>query len=154
MLDYWISYSYIDTERNYKDFIKMATPTYVSNHNLSVVTKYFVPKITTQFGLTYSFASGRAYYNPNNSEFLKDKTKAYNDVSFNLSKLAWIKGNFTVIYVSISNILGFDNIFGYHYSSQPAIDGKYPAYAIKPGAKRFYFIGMFISFEYDKKKEQ
>jgi len=153
MLDYWISYSYIDTKRDYRDFIETATPTYVSNHNLSVVTKYFIPKITTQVGLTYSFASGRPYFNPNNSEFLEDKTKAYNDLSFNLSKLAWIKGNFTVVYVSISNILGFDNIFGYHYSNQQSLDGKYRAFAIKPGAKRFYFIGMFISFEYDKKKE-
>ncbi|MCD4734706.1 MAG: TonB-dependent receptor, partial [Bacteroidales bacterium] len=72
--DYWISYSWIDTKRHYHDFPTSATPTFVSNHNLSIVYKYFVPKITTQIGVTYKHASGRTYINPNNNTYLGDKT--------------------------------------------------------------------------------
>ena len=143
--DYWISYSYIDTKRDYLNYIKSATPTFVSNHNLSIVYKHFIPKISTQIGFTYTFASGRTYYNPNNTDFLIDKTKSYNDLSFNASYLTNIWDKFTIVYVSVSNILGFENIFGYHYSANPKSDGTFNSFAIKPGSKRFLFLGIFIS---------
>jgi hypothetical protein len=144
-IDYWISYSYIDTKRDYRDFPVSATPAFVSDHNLSVVYKHFIPGISTQIGLTYRFASGRPYFNPANPDFLSDRTKSYNDLSFNLSYLTDIWDNFTIIYISVGNILGIDQTFGYRYSLSPDSNGNFDAYEIKPGAKRFLFLGIFIS---------
>ncbi|MBN2174125.1 MAG: TonB-dependent receptor [Bacteroidales bacterium] len=151
--DYWISYSYIDTKRNYKDYPVAAMPTFVSNHNLSVVYKYYISKITSQIGFTYRFASGRPYYNPANPDFLSDRTKAYNDLSFNISYLTELWDNFTIVYFSVSNIPGFDNVFGYRYSLSPDSNGNYNSYAITPGATRFVFLGVFISLQGKSKKE-
>jgi len=152
--DYWISYSYIDTERDYKNYPAQATPTFVSNHNLSVVYKYYISKITSQIGFTYKFASGRPYYNPENLNFLQDRTKSYNDFSFNISYLTNIWDNFTIVYFSINNVLGFDNVFGYRYSVNPDSNGNYNSYAITPGAKRFVFLGVFISLDVAKRKKK
>ncbi len=143
--EYWISYSYIDTKRNYRDYPVETTPQFVSNHNLSVVYKYWIQKISSEIGFTYKFASGRPFYNPMNPDFLADRTKAYNDLSFNISYLTNLWGKFTIVYFSAGNILGFDKVFGYTYSSVPDGSGKYNSYPVKPGAKRFLFLGIFIS---------
>ncbi|MCB0804691.1 MAG: hypothetical protein KDC05_02780, partial [Bacteroidales bacterium] len=144
-IDYWISYSYIDTERNYKDFPETATPYYVSNHNFTMVYKHYIQAISSQIGLTYKFASGRPYYNPTSQGYLTDRTKNYNDVSFNISYLTNIWDNFTIVYFSVSNLLGIDQVFGYRYSLNPDSQGKYDVIQVKPGAKRFLFLGIFIS---------
>ncbi len=144
-LDYWISYGYVDTQRDYLDYPEAATPVFIANHNFRVVTKYFIPKINSQIGVTYSFASGRPYYNPENPDFHGDRTKSYNDLSLNISYLTHLWDNFTVIYFSIGNLTGTDNIFGYRYSDIPDQHGQYESMAIKPPAKRFIFLGVFIS---------
>jgi len=144
-IDYWIAYSFIDSKRDYIYYPETATPTFVSNHNLRGVAKYFIGKISTQIGLGYAFASGRPYYNPNNAEFLTDRTKHYHNLSLNLSYLTNLWNNFTIIHFSVSNLLGFDNVFGYNYSTTPDDNGIYQAYAVGPEAKRFFFLGVFIS---------
>lgn len=144
-IDYWISYSYVDSKREYRDYPKMATPYFVSNHNLSVVYKHFLPKISSQIGMTYKYASGRPYYNPGNPKFMSDRTKAYNDLSFNFSYLTSIWDNFTIVHFSIGNVFGWEQSFGYRYSLNPDSAGNYESYEIEPGAKRFLFLGVFIS---------
>ena len=143
--DYWISYSYLDTERDYLDYPETATPFFASSHNTSVVYKHWINKITSSVGVTYSFASGRPYNDPNTAGFNSERTKAYQDLSFSASYLTNIKGQFTVAFISVSNVLGFNNTFGYRFAPTPGNDGKYPSYAVKPDAKRFFFIGMFVS---------
>ncbi|MEL6484523.1 MAG: TonB-dependent receptor, partial [Bacteroidota bacterium] len=64
-LDYWISYSYLDTERDYRNFPVSATPNFAPNHNFSVVTKCWVDSLKSQIGLSYMYGSGRPYTNPN-----------------------------------------------------------------------------------------
>lgn len=144
-LDYWLSYGYIDTKRNYLDYPVEAIPTFVSSHNARAVVKYILPKVNSLLGFTYTFASGRTYYNPNNENFLEDKTRAYHDLSFNISYLTSIWDNFTVVYFSIGNLLDRDNIFGYRYSNQPNEQGVYESFAVTPMSKRFIFLGVFIS---------
>lgn len=144
-LEYWLSYSYIDTQRDYRYYPHLATPTFVSNHTASAVVKYYIPKINAQVGGTYTFATGRSYYNPNSEGFLTDKASNYNDLSLNISYLTHLWDQFTIIYFSVSNVLGADNVFGYNYSARPGSDGMYDAWAVTPGAKRFWFLGMFIS---------
>jgi len=93
-------------------------------------------------GFTYSYSSGRPYYNPErpDSKFHKDLTHAYNNLSFNISKMTRIFGRSSVIYASLENVLGKDHIFGYHYL--PNGSGRIP---IRPSSVRSFFIGVFIS---------
>jgi len=85
--DYWISYSYIDTKRLYANFPVEATPNFVSTNNLNVVTKYFFEKPGINVSLTYSYASGKPYYNPDNPTFLGDLSPAYQDLALSVSYL-------------------------------------------------------------------
>ncbi|MBK5280162.1 MAG: TonB-dependent receptor [Bacteroidia bacterium] len=152
-VDYWISYSYLDTERDYLYFPSSATPSFTSKHNFSAVYKHFVTSLKTQFGLTYSFASGRTYFNPNNSleDFNTDKTPFYQDVSANIAYLP--KSNL-IIYLSCTNLLGRDNIFGYQYSVQPNANGEFVSRAIRQAAPRFLFVGVFITISKNKSVNQ
>ena len=49
--DYWISYSFLDTKRNYRDFPNAATPYFASKHNISVAYKQFLPKLKSLVSL-------------------------------------------------------------------------------------------------------
>ncbi len=55
--DYWITYSYIDTKRKYKNYPVKATPDFISDHTFSVVGKYWLSKINTQVGISFTAAS-------------------------------------------------------------------------------------------------
>ncbi|MBT3385936.1 MAG: hypothetical protein HN778_03470 [Prolixibacteraceae bacterium] len=143
--DYWISYSWNDSRRNYRDFPTEAIPHYVSKHNLSVVYKKFFTGISTFGAVTYSFASGRPYFNPNNPGFMSDKTKPYNDLSLSLTHLTYLFNTQTVIHLIVNNVLGFNNIYGYNYSNTPNNMGFYEAQAITPPSKRMAVI--LISFQ-------
>jgi hypothetical protein len=147
-VDYWISYSYIDTKRLYLNFPIAATPNFVSTHNLSVVYKHWVPKIRTSFAFTFSYSSGRPYYDPNkpSDQFNTDHTPDYYNLNISVSKLTSIKGNFTVIYASVNNVLNRQNVFNYTYST----DGRSRIVSRSPSLISF-FIGAFISLE--KKKQ-
>ena len=140
-LDYWISYSYIDTKRLYQNYISKATPDYVSNHNLNIVAKYLVEKIQTNFSATYSFSSGRPYYNPNSPTFLTDRAPAFQNLALTASYLRTFKKIFAVFYLSFDNILNTKNVLGYRYSE----DGT-QRYPIIPPLYRSIFIGMNLSF--------
>ncbi|MEK6783667.1 MAG: TonB-dependent receptor [Bacteroidota bacterium] len=152
-VDYWISYSYLDTQRDYLYFPAAATPNYASKHNFSVVYKHFVKTIKSQLGFTYSYASARPYYNPNNTsdQFNSDRTPSYQDVSANIAYLP--KSNL-IIYISATNLLGRDNIFGYQYSVQPNTTGEYISRAIRQPAPRFLFLGVFITITKNKSVNQ
>ncbi len=143
--DYWVSYSYLDTERDYRDFPKAATPFFASSHNASVVYKHWVPKITTSIGVTYSFASGRPYDDPNTSDFQSERTLAYQDLSFSASYLTNLWRNFTIFYVSVSNVPGFKQSFGYRFSPNQDINGNFQSFEVTPDAKRFIFLGVFVN---------
>lgn len=149
--DYWISYSYLDSERNYRDFPLVATPSFVSAHNFSFVIKHFVDPIRTQFGATYNFASNRPFHNPNKQGFQNDRTPEFHDLSLNAAIL--IKQNI-ILYLSSSNVFGRDNIFGYQYANERNGDGVYPSQAIRQAAKRFLFVGLFITLSKNGQENQ
>ncbi|MBP4138520.1 TonB-dependent receptor [Flavobacterium geliluteum] len=150
-LEYWISYSYIDSEREYKNFPTMATPSFIANHNLSVVTKYFITDWKSQIGFTNSFSTGRPYNNPNEAQFMNGKTKAYNSLSFNWAYLLTTQ---KILYFSISNVLGTQNVFGYDYAKTPDATGFYNRQAVVPTADRFFFVGFFWTISQNKNDNQ
>lgn len=144
--DYWISYSYLDTERDYRDYPVSAMPTYASQHNLSVVYKHFVSALKTQFSGTYTVASPRPYNDPNTSSFNSGRTPMYLDLSLSVSYLATQS---IIVYGSVTNVLGRENIFGYTYSRTPNAEGVFEGTANTLPAPRFIFLGVFITFSKD-----
>ena len=142
--DYWVSYSWNDSKRDYMDFPNKATPHYVSEHNLSVVYKKFFTKINTFGSATYSFASGRPYYNPNNPVFMADKTKSYNDISLGITHILYLFNTQTVLHLIVNNVLGFNNIYSYTYNNTPNNLGIYEANPVTPPSKRMAVL--LISF--------
>lgn len=150
-LEYWISYSYIDSERQYKNFPTMATPNFIANHSLSIVTKYFITDWKSQIGFTNSYSSGRPYNDPNQAQFMNGKTKAYNSLSFNWAYLLTTQ---KILYFSVSNILGSQNVFGYDYARLPDANGVYQRQAVIPTADRFFFVGFFWTISKNKNENQ
>jgi hypothetical protein len=150
-LQYWISYSYLDTERNYKDYPEQAEVNFSNKHNLSVVGKYWISALQSQVGFNYKFASGRAYNNHNEEEFMGEKTKHYSNLSLSWS---WLISQQCIFHCSATNALGQNAIYNYNYSSKPNSAGQFERQAIRPDTKHFFFAGLFITLSKNKKKNQ
>lgn len=153
-LDYWISYSYLDTKRIFLDYPMPIQPNFAAKHTASLVMKKFVTKWKTGFNASYNFATGRPYYNikyDGSGYSFKDRgmTPDYHNVSFSLNFLPGIgKPNaksFAVYVVSVSNIFGLKQTYGYQYSYN---DQRKEA--IVPTTRTFIYIGAFISFGIDR----
>ena len=151
MLEYWVSYSYIDSERDYRNYEYSVTPGYVAKHNFSIVGKYWINSLRSQLGITHTFNSGRPYDNPNEAAFMNGRTKSYNNLSLSW---AWLMSQQKILYFSVSNVTGSDNVFGYTYANTPGDDGFYARQPITQPADRFFFIGFFWTISDDKSKNQ
>jgi hypothetical protein len=149
--DYWLSYSYLDTKRNYQNYPTQATPNFVNTHNFSAVGKYWIEDWKSQVGFSYTFASGRPYNNPNNTSFLADKTRSYNNISLNW---AYLISQQKILYFSVNNVLGFKNINGYQYANTPDMSGNYSRRALQPAADQFFFVGFFWTISDNKTDNQ
>ena len=145
-VDYWISYSYLDTERKYQNFPVNATPSFVNTNNLTVVGKYWVDDWKSQIGFSCQFASGRTYTNPNTQGFLQEKTKSYNNLSLNW---AYLISQQKILYFSVNNVFGYKNINGYQYANTPDVNGNFARRALRPAADQFFFIGFFWTLSDD-----
>lgn len=150
-VDYWVSYSYLDTERDYLNTPYSVMPSFASAHNFSVVYKHFISKLKSQVGLTYSYTSGRPYNDPNMDKFNGGKTKSYQDMSINISYLPTSQ---VIVYLSCTNVLGRDNIFGYEFSDTADVNGVYASRAIRQPAPSFLFLGIFITLSKEKSVNQ
>jgi hypothetical protein len=137
-LDYWVSYSYVDTKRLVQQYPTAATPTFVSDHNLSLITKRFFTGISTSVGLTYAFTSGRPYYNPNRpeGEFLTDRTPAVHTVSLTASHVRIMNKTLLILYASVDNLLDSKLIYTYRYTPDGAT-----RHVIGPQTYRSFFVG-------------
>jgi hypothetical protein len=149
--DYWLSYSYLDTERDYQNFPEQATPNFANTHNFSAVAKYWIDDWKSQVGFSYTFASGRPYTNPNTDAFLSEKTKPYNSISVNW---AYLISQQKILYVSVNNVLGFKNINGYQYANTPDMNSNFSRQALLPAADQFFFVGFFWTISDNKTDNQ
>ncbi|HTI11747.1 MAG TPA: TonB-dependent receptor [Puia sp.] len=155
--DYWISYSYLDTKRNYLNYTEQLMPSFAATHTASLVMKKFFTKLKAGANVTYSYATGRPYYN-----FMlkgdkydlanQGKTKDYHSLNFSAEYVPSI-GNpkaktFVVFFASMTNVLGYNAVYGYNFS----YSGQYRQ-AITPPANRFYFIGCFLSWGVDRSQD-
>lgn len=150
-LDYWISYSYLDTKRDYRNFETSAQPSFATDHNISIVGKYWIDDWKSQIGLAYGYSSGRPYTNPNTNEFLAERTKSFNSLSFNW---AYLLDQQKILYFSVNNVLGFKNVNGYQYSNTPNMSGQFNRRALRPAADQFFFVGFFWTISEDGSDNQ
>ncbi len=147
--DFWITYSFLDTERDHLNFPVRTTPNFSSRHNLSVVYKRFFSILKSQIGATFRYNSGRPFNDPNEIKFNGGVTKDFMDLSMNL---AYLPRPNLILYLSATNLLGRYNVFGYQFESEPGIDGFYDSQPITQPAKRFLFVGVFITLTKDRSK--
>jgi outer membrane cobalamin receptor len=154
-LDYWISYSYLDTKRRWLDYPFRVQPSFAATHTASLVVKKFVEKISTNFSINYTHASGRPYYDPNRSltDFMKDRTISFNTMGFQFNYLTQFGKAYTVLIFNMSNVLGSRQVFSYRFANTPDADGHYRSAEVTPMAKRFFFVGAYVSIGNDRRKQ-
>ena len=145
-LQYWISYSHIDTKRNYLDYPFAVQPGFAANHTVSLTLKKFLPKLNTFAGATYTYASGRPYRNPAQpaAGFMQDRTIDYNNLGLTVAYLP--KKLLSTVVVTVSNVMGNQQIFGYNYSNTVLTRRE----AITPVNNPFVFIGFFKNIGIDR----
>ena len=155
-VDYWVSYSYLDTKRDFLNYPTLIEPSFAARHTASLVIKKFVTKIKTQLNASYTYATGRPYYNirldnvnGTNKIYDAGRTKDFNSLSLSANYLPNIgqarAKRFSVIVFSVNNVLGSNNIYSYNYSYN-GLNKQ----AVTPPSKRFYYLGWFISFGIDR----
>jgi hypothetical protein len=157
-IDFWVSYSFIDSKRDFQNYIREAQPDFVANHVGSLVFKKFWVKRMFGINGTYTYSSGRPYFNrntmANKNAFLQDRTMDYHNFSLSLNYLRNIKKAFTVFVLSVNNPFNFKQVYGYNYAAQDLNnDGQFFRQEITPTARQFIFLGMFMSWGIDRTQE-
>lgn len=157
--DYWLSYSFLDTKRDFLNYPTQIEPSFAARHTANLVVKKFVSSLKTQFNANYAYATGRPYYNIRYDNaankfgiYDQGRTIDYKSLSLSVNYLPNVfkKGShqMTVFVFSVTNVLGSNQVFGYNYS----YNGLRKE-AIVPPTKIFVFIGAFISFGVDRTQE-
>jgi vitamin B12 transporter len=158
-VDYWISYSFLDTKRDFLNYPFAIQPSFAAKHTAALVVKKFFLPWKTQFNLSYNFATGRPYYriaydNTQNKNVFTDRgeTINYHSCSFSVNYLPNIAKknpkNFAVWVLGINNVFGQNQVYTYNYTN----DGKRKE-PVGPPSKRFVFIGCFLSFGTDRTQD-
>ncbi|MEO6721741.1 MAG: carboxypeptidase-like regulatory domain-containing protein [Ferruginibacter sp.] len=158
-VDYWISYSYLDTKRDFLNYPAAIQPSFAANHTASFIFKRFVLPWKTGFNMSYNFATGRPYYriaydNTQSKYTITDqgKTINYNNLSFSVNYVPNLgkqgAKTFAVWVLGINNVLGQKQVYNYNYNN----DGSRKE-AVTPPSKRFVFIGCFLSFGTDRTQD-
>lgn len=156
-IDYWISYSFLDSKRDFLNYPVSLKPNFAAEHTISVVAKRFIPEWKTGVNLSYTFAKGRPYYDiitENNLNIIRNegRLKDYNALNLSFNYLPNLGKKdakaFTIFVLSISNVLGTKNVYGYNFSH----DGNRSS-SVVPPVNTFVFVGMFISFGVDKTQD-
>lgn len=150
-MDFWLTYSFVDSRRSYATYETRIQPSFAPKHNGSAVLKRFVTSLKSQLGASWVWNSGYTYDNPNIAGEMESKTKMYSDLSVSWSYLP--KPN-VIIHMACSNVLGRNNIFGYQYAETPNETGHFASLPAGQGAKRFLFLGVFITLSKDKNANQ
>ncbi|MVT09809.1 TonB-dependent receptor [Chitinophaga tropicalis] len=150
-VEYWLSYSFTDSKRKYLDYPVLTQPTFVANHTATLAVKKLFTDVMTLVGVSYTYSSGRPYYNPNrdSKNYLSDRTKDYHNVNLTVSYLPKLRRTFTVIVFTVSNVLGNSQVYGYRYSPY---NNSIRTPVISP-TQRFFFLGLFVNLGVDRRED-
>lgn len=149
--DFWITYSFVDSRRQFAQFTERVQPGFAPRNNGSIVVKHFISPLKSQLGFSFSINDGYTYHDPNLPGQMNSKTKGFQDLSLGWSYLA--KPNL-IIHLACSNVLGRENIFGYQFSPIPNENGVYESLPIRQTAPRFIFLGILLTLSKDKTANQ
>ncbi|EAZ81948.1 TonB-dependent receptor [Algoriphagus machipongonensis] len=145
--DFWVTYSFVDSERQFDQYSTQVQPAFAPKHNFSVVAKHMFQNLKSQLGMSYSMNDGYAYTDPNQPGEMNSKTKAFENLSLSWSYLP--KPNL-IIHFAVSNVLGRENVFGYQYSQTPNPSGVFESLPSGQAAPRFILLGVFLTLSKDK----
>ncbi|MDG5768293.1 TonB-dependent receptor [Balneolales bacterium ANBcel1] len=147
--DFWISYSYIDSRRQFGGYESRVQPAFAPRHNGSLVVKRFITKLQSQPGLSLTLNDGYPYTDPGQPGEMNARTRTYADLSLSWSYLP--RPNI-IIHVACSNVTGRNNVFGYEYIMDTS--GSTQRQAVRQTAPRFFLVGLFWTFSGDKTANQ
>ena len=102
-------------------------------------------------GLSYNWGSGRPYENPNLPGFQESTTRDFHNLSFNW---AYLLDQQKILYFSVNNVLGINNINNYQYANSANPSGVFDRQAIRPAADSFFFVGFFWTISDDNRSNQ
>jgi hypothetical protein len=135
--EYFVSYSFVNTKRNFIDYAMSATPTFAPKHTFNANFQKYSNKLTWIFAANYAYNNGRTYFNPNNTVLMGDRVKDFHNLSASISHIPRWLGGFSTLSININNLLGTNHIYGYRYAFSGA--NRLP---ILPPARR----GILLSF--------
>lgn len=156
-LDYWVSYTYLDTKRDFLNYPNQLQPSFSAPHTATVAIKKFFPSITTGVNVSYAFATGRPYYDIryNNTGdgtqvYHHGITQPYSMMNLHVAHLTrffrhWKHRDFSGFAFGINNLFGNKQLFGYNYS----YNGSNRVPVTLPAA-RYFFAGIFMSLDVDR----
>ena len=156
-VDYWISYSFLDTKRDFLNFPYATTPNFAAKHTASIVMKKFVQAWKMQFNGSYNYASSRPYYDirfDGSKYYFADmgRVQDYHNISLAFNYLPTVgkqnAKNFVVYVLSLSNTFGIKQVYGYQYSYNGLRKEQ-----IVPPSRIFVYIGAFFSFGIDRSEQ-
>lgn len=158
-LDYWVTYTYLDTKRRWLQYPYELRPPFATPHTASIALKRYFQDLNFSANMSYAFSTGRPYYyfgtDGSGKSFLGDEgtTRVYSVMNLSFAWLftmfpGWKHKDFSGIGFGVNNVLGSRPVFGYNYS----YDGAFKQPVTLP-AVRSYYIGLFMSFGIDRRDD-
>ncbi len=138
-LEYWLTYSFNHTRKQYDYYTRRIAPDYLTAHNVNVTLKYWIRVLNSLASCNYYLTSGAPWYDTRAPYTKLGTTPLRNrlDVSWSFLPKPWF-----IIHFGCQNVLGYENIYGYEYSAvHPEVSRP-----VRNPDKRFYFVGLFITF--------
>lgn len=112
----WASYSYLQSRRKEGLYHEEVPTDYDVTHHFKVASKFNISDVFN-LNLSYRYASGRPFHGKY-EDWNSQRGEAYQKMDFSANYLlSFFEDNLTVLYLSVSNLLGHDNITDYTYSS-------------------------------------
>lgn len=158
-LDYWITYNYLHTQRDYLNYPYALQPGFATPHTAAVVVKRYFQDLNLNINMAYNFATGRPYYDiravsgGHSDIYDQGTTRNYHNLNLSGAYMfsifpKWKRKDYSGIGFGVNNLLGSKQVFGYQYSYNGF--NKVP---MLPAATRSYYIGIFMSFGIDRTED-
>jgi hypothetical protein len=146
-LEYWLSYSYNNTSKQYDDFSEAVAPPYIAQHSFNATLKYWFAQLRSMLGASYFVSTGTPYYSSDFPRTLLGKTPYHSrlDISWSFLPAQWI-----VVHFGYQNVFGRKNIYGYEYSKNTAGLRR----AITSAQPQFFVLGVFVTLSRSKTLNQ
>jgi hypothetical protein len=136
----WMAYSFLQSKRKELFYHTLVPADYDITHNFKIASKLNISPVWG-LSISYRYSSGCPYHT-GSGEWNAGRGIAYEIMDISISRLfSCFKGNFSVLYLSVGNVLGRENIVRYTYSADYNEVYKQSSYQ-----KRTFYFGCNLSF--------